>query len=136
VHEHARPGRDNHVKFQCQKLSDFNASLAEVRKTIPNANWQDLCLSSENAYRVNAGAKDYVERRIMDIDMRTGNQWPIDDHDRPYDIMSIMNYPSDLLASKPCWGKMRVVMIILLNVHWLITRLRWTKAGSRTIRRI
>jgi hypothetical protein len=105
AHEHSRPGRDNHVKFQCQKLSDFDEKLEELRQMIPSADWLDLCLSLENASRVGAGAQEYIEGRVMDNDEQTGNQWPIGHHDRLYDTMSVMNYPSDRFSHKPCWGK-------------------------------
>jgi hypothetical protein len=95
THEHMRKDRDTYVKFRCKLLSDFAYRFGLLKKIKPTATMSDLCDNIDIAIASLFSGRDYVKGWTRAGPWgRDQIKWPVEDRGEPYDLLSIMHYPS------------------------------------------
>ncbi|KAF2645303.1 zincin [Massarina eburnea CBS 473.64] len=97
-HEHQRPDRDDFVHYRCNKIFGFLFKLDQLRRYIHDPKPPDLCDKILHAWQVEFSGVDFIKGEALG-DWRynpdkTPKSWPVNKADTPYDIKSIMHYPS------------------------------------------
>jgi hypothetical protein len=97
MHEHQRPDRDEHVRFDCLKLLDYYSAIAAARADDPSTISTELCYDVRVAQKYGFSGQSYVTT------LTRGGVYGLQiDGETPYDVDSIMHYHSYIMGNEKC----------------------------------
>ncbi|PSN75602.1 hypothetical protein BS50DRAFT_644514 [Corynespora cassiicola Philippines] len=99
-HEHQRADRDQFVRFRCHNLIGFEEATEDAQENDRGMNWQIMC--EDPRYSTIWGFTAIAQYSLNFIPDASFQVLPLHTDDTPYDILSIMHYPTGIHSYDAC----------------------------------